>query len=125
MSSEDNNKIFTPNTHLIFTSILTNRRISDRSFDYNRKDFKCVNQFLTSIHSMADLGIESQSFHLELDDIFLPTQGLIKEKILEYFPKAKIFWKRLEYFEDWNLSMRQIPVNSDIILLHCFAGRIF
>ena len=117
MSKANQNESAIPNIHLIFTSFLTNRRLSDSSFDYNKNDYKCVNQFFTSIHSMYNLGIKSQSFYLEIDENFLSLKGLIKETILFYFPKAKLIWKRLEYFNDWNKSVKDIPKNSELILL--------
>jgi hypothetical protein len=66
---------------------------------------------------MSNLGITSQSFYLEIDDNFLSLKVLIKERILYYFPKAKLFWKRLEHFKDWNMSMDDIPNNCELILL--------
>jgi len=117
MRKPNQNESAVPNIHLIFTSFLTNRRLSDRSFNYNKNDYKCINQFFTSIHSMSNLDIKSQSFYLEIDDNFLSLKVLIKERILYYFPKAKLFWKRLEYFKDWNMSVQNIPNNSELILL--------
>lgn len=117
MPLRNKNIISDPKIHLIFTSIVTNSRLRQKHIKSKEINYKCIDQFLTTVHSMAPLRISSQDFHIELDPEFSSLQNVIEKHILENFPNANINWRRLEYFSEWQLSSRNVPKECDIILL--------
>jgi hypothetical protein len=82
---------------------------------------------------MSKLTTSTQDFYIEIDKPFISLKELIEKRILTYFPKAKVAWKRLGSFEDWNLSMKAIPISCELVLLqsnfdHAYVakeGKIF
>jgi hypothetical protein len=114
---QDNNSISSIKTHLIFTSIITNSRLRIEKLPYASSDLKCINQFLTSVHSMSKLDLASQNFYLELDEEFSALKNTLESHIKRYFPRAIISWKRLEFYQDWKQSSESVPNDSNLILL--------
>ena len=118
MSSLTSSQEFvTPRVHLIFTSLITNRAInSDLSEDVSN-DLYRLNQYFSSIHSMASLSLDSQIFYLELGAEFAQYRHTVADYTKEIFPNSMIFWERLSNYQDWLNSSDSIPASSNLVLL--------
>jgi hypothetical protein len=109
--------ILEPRVHLIFTSLITNRPINLNLFGGVSTDLHRLDQFLSSIHSMALLPLESQVFYLELGEEFLQYRNLISDYTKNIFPNSILYWKRLSSYQDWLDASNRIPASTNLILL--------
>lgn len=110
-------ELLTPRVHLIFTSLITNRPInSDFSEDVSN-DLYRLNQYFSSIHSMALLPLDSQIFYLELGTEFMQYRELVAKYTKKIFPNSIIYWERLSTYQDWLDASNAIPTSANIVLL--------
>lgn len=104
--------------HLVFTSIITEKR---RIVHKNTEEFTNRNRvdiFLSTLDSIKSLPIETAEFYLEFDETTHWGEKLSREFISALPFKTKIINKRLEYFKDWQKASESLLVeNSKQILL--------
>jgi hypothetical protein len=76
-----------------------------------------IDQFLTSIHSMSVLKLETQDFYLSLGNEYKKYSKILRNRILELYPNSRIKFFRLEKYIQWQFAVKQIPKDSDLVLL--------
>ena len=114
------------NIHLLFTSIITEKRriVHKGSEDFSNRNR--VDIFLSMLESMKDIPIKSAEFYLEFDETTFWGKELVMDMLnsLPYEIETKDY--RLETFNHWkNASKSALLKNSTQILFfanddHCF-----
>lgn len=105
-----------PNVHLIYTSLITSQPLNPNSKNESW-NLKRLNQFLSSVHSLKKLPIQSQSFYIELSSEYAEYRQIVLEQIRLCFPNSRIFWKRLANFEEWANASKEIDLDANLVLL--------
>ena len=104
--------------HLIFSVYLTDLTI--RGKDYHGAGSPSQNkveQFLSSVHSIYDLGLATQDFYMELDKPYLKYWDITVDRINQLFPNAKIYPYRLDSYSKWLKAAHSVPLSSKLVLL--------
>jgi hypothetical protein len=106
------------NIHLLFSVYLTDLTLKGKNYYVvgSRSQNK-VDQFLSSIHSIYDLGLATQDFYIELDKNYLKYWGIIVDRINQLFPNAKIYSNRLDSYSKWFKAAHSVPLSSKLVLL--------
>jgi hypothetical protein len=84
-----------------------------------------VDQFLSTIHSMSQLELASQSFYIELAPSYSELKEILFTRIRQLFPSSSLFEFRLETFQDWQLAANQIPKTVDLVLLNSNHDHVY
>jgi len=103
--------------HLIYTSLVTEKRLKIHKEAKNNGQRKRIDLFLSAIKSLEKLPIISADFFIEFDE----TTSYYQEAVMNIidkmnFPK-NIYNKRLSKYEEWKKNSEQNIDNSLILLL--------
>ena len=104
--------------HLIFSVYLTDLTIKGKNYyGAGSPSQNKVEQFLSSIHSIYDLGLDTQDFYIELDKPYLKYWDITVDRINQLFPNAKIYPNRLDSYSKWLNAAYSVPSSSKLVLL--------
>jgi hypothetical protein len=98
--------------HLIFTSIITEKRRIIHKGSENLESRNRVEIFLSMLENLKLLPIETAEFYLEFDETTLWGKDLVLKSIADSPFKAKIIDSRLEYFKDWQVASNSAYVSQ-------------
>ena len=105
---------------LIYTCLLTDASLNPVGF-YGKNFINTgvkVNQFLSSLHSLENLNLSNPKFYLSYDENYSAFEGLVRARIYQIFPTAKIYSGRLESRAEWlEMSKECAEQNSHILLM--------
>ena len=104
--------------HLLMSVYITNKSlVANKKSLINSLQTSRLDQFLSTVHSMSRLKTTSQNFYILFDDDFSNQRNLVLEWLQVLFPRARIYDFRLSSFLDWQEADRNIPHNSQLVLL--------
>lgn len=110
--------------HLIYSSLVTEKRLKIHKEAKNNIERKRIDLFLSSIKSLEKLPIVSADFFIEFDETTFYYQDAIINIIDKMsFPK-NIYNKRLSRYEEWKKNSEQ-NINNNLILLLTYDDHIF
>ena len=110
--------------HLIYSSLVTEKRLKIHKETKNNIQRKRIDLFLSSIKSLEKLPIISADFFIEFDETTFYYQDAIINIIDKMsFPK-NIYNKRLSRYEEWKKNSEQ-NINNNLILLLTYDDHIF
>ena len=110
--------------HLIYSSLVTEKRLKIHKETKNNIQRKRIDLFLSSIKSLEKLPIISADFFIEFDETtFYYQDAIININTKMGFPK-KIYHKRLSKYEEWKKNSEQ-NINNNLILLLTYDDHIF
>jgi hypothetical protein len=99
--------------HLIFSSIITEKRRIIHKGSENLENRNRIEIFLSMLENLKLLPIETAEFYLEFDETTQWGEGLVVDSIQDASFKSKILESRLEYFKDWqNACNSPLVTNS-------------
>ncbi len=107
-----------PKIHLIFSVYLTDLTLKGENYYVTGSPSRNkLEQFLSSIHSIYDLGLDTQDFYIELDKSYLKYWDITVHRINQLFPNAKIYPNRLDSYSKWFQAAHSVPLSSTLVLL--------
>ena len=119
-------KVVGPQIHLLFTSIITEKRRNIHSGTKDLKNRDRVSIFLTTLRALAELPITSCEFYVELDSTTEWASSLINKEILNLPFKTRLIQKRLAYYSDWVQACKSASLlNSNQVMLLTLDDHVF
>lgn len=104
--------------HLLMSVYITNKSlVANKKSLIDSLQTSRLDQFLSTVHSMSRLKTASQDFYLLFDDDFSNQRNLVLEWLQALFPRSRIYDFRLSSFLEWQEADRNIPHNSQLVLL--------
>lgn len=116
-----------PKIHLLISVYLTDTPLGDPNF-YGKNISPTQNkveQFLSTIHSLSNIQFNSAEIYFAVSSNYYEFIDIICEHIKLYIPNAKIYKRRLEFFLDWKNASKNIPSDSDVVLLKNNHDHVF
>jgi hypothetical protein len=116
-----------PKIHLLISVYLTDERLHAPSLynDQVSKTQNRVEQFLSTIYSLKSISFNSAEIHYEVSTEYYNWISTIDDQIRTHIPNAKVYSKRLEYFNDWQEISQRIPKDTEVILLKTNHDHVF
>lgn len=104
--------------HLLVSVFITNKSLQGivKPISYSSSSSR-LDEFLTTMHSMSQLGFESCDFYLEFDEIYKEYSPLVLRWLKEIYPSARFYSHRLSTFIEWQQAEKNIPKHNKLILL--------
>lgn len=108
-----------PKIHLLVSVFLTDESLHPKSFynDHVSISENKVEQFLGVIYSLKSIKFNTAEIYCEVSPEYQKFNNIINDQIKLHIPRAVINPKRLELFKDWQIVSRNIPSDTETILL--------
>lgn len=120
-------KILTPRIHLLMSVYLSDTPLGDPGFYGNHisPTQSKVDQFLSTIHSLTHIKFNSAEIYFDADLKYRNLFDKILEHIKLNIPNADVHEHRLEFFSDWQQVSRNLPSETEVVLLKNNHDHIF
>lgn len=104
--------------HLLVSGFVTDESLNPSTYyGLSKYAYSKINQTISMICSISNLNFASSSFFLDYDENNLKYKTILEKFINEKIPKSIIHNYRLQYFEEWKDASKQVPLDTDLILL--------
>ena len=120
-------EIPTPKIHLLMSVYLSDTPLGDPGFygKHVSPTQNKVDQFLSTIHSLKNINFNSAEIYFDIDSKYKIHLDQIFKHIRMHIPNARIYGHRLEYFSDWQQVSRNLPLDTEVILLKNNHDHVF
>lgn len=108
--------------YMLLTTFITNEALGKSNYYKlnEQSTYSRLDQFLSSLHSMKKIGLNAADFYIDFDKANLKYRELVENYIRQNFAQTdcRIFSYRLENFHQWKAAAKNIPAQTNLILLN-------
>ena len=104
--------------HLLVSGFVTEDSLNPSTYyGLSKYQYAKIDQTLSMFCSISNFKFSSSSIYLDYDEKNLKHKMILEEFINKKIPNSLIHNYRLQYFEEWKNASKQVPKNTDLILL--------